>query len=448
MKRSVKKKMIPLAKGFWNIAVRDLLLLLLLLVCGVNEVSGANGAVGGTFEYQGNTYEITDLNATGSIPYCTLKSSKVSNDEPLIVPDYAYNSETEKLYMVTAIAANSCDSYRGSKVVIGNNVKTIGEKAFEHFGEHESSTLILGKNVRTIEDKAFEHFGEHKSGSKVFITSRSMPKNMSLRPKSFEHVENTTFYLANEYLYNKYKANNDWRVFDADNNNKGNSYSYPYPYEYDFNKGWKTFIGPEDMENYYIESIFGHGTKVAYLKEAQWISAENTYNLTFAETTAIKANTPYFINPTNDNIVYFSEAKCVVNDNNCTSVAVEGKDGYYAKMIGNASDEDSYLKKNEFYFRNYQGLHFYVAGEDSKNFVSPGKCHFRITEGTNDDTPVLAKVAMFMDFDDDTPTGITEVETSIKSPKGIYDIHGMYRGNNLQSLPKGLYIVNGKKIIK
>ena len=213
-------------------------------------------------------------------------------------------------------------------------------------------------------------------------------------------------------------------------------------------KGWKTFIGPEDMDNYYIESIFGHGTKVAYLKAAKWLSEQNTYNLTFAETTTIKANTPYFINPTNDDIKYITEATLKVSDNNCTSVSVEGKVGYYAKMIGNVSEEKYYLKKNEFYFRNYEGLHFYVAGEDSKSFVSLGKCHFRITKGENDNTPVLAKVAMFMDFDDDTPTGITEVETSIKSPKGIYDIHGMYRGNNLQNLPKGLYIVNGKKIIK
>ena len=56
MKRLVKKKMIPLAKGFWYIAGRDLLLLLLLLAWGVSEVSGANGAVGDTFDYQGNTY--------------------------------------------------------------------------------------------------------------------------------------------------------------------------------------------------------------------------------------------------------------------------------------------------------------------------------------------------------------------------------------------------------
>ena len=446
MKRLVKKKMIPLAKGFWYIAGRDLLLLLLLLAWGVSEVSGANGAVGDTFDYQGNTYKITEVYEWTQ--YCELTSSDVPDTEPLIVPDYAYNSDTGLEYQVESIAANSCKNYKGSKVVIGNNVRTIGGKAFEHFGESQTATLILGKNIKTIEENAFEHFGEHKSGSKVFITSRSMPKDIYIKPKSFEHVKNTTFYLANEYLYNQYKANSNWGVFDAANNNNGNSYSYPYPYEYDCNKGWKTFIGPEDMDNYYIESIFGHGTKVAYLKEAQWISEENTYNLTFAETTTIKANMPYFINPTNNNIVYFSEAKCVVNDNNCTSVAVEGKNGYYAKMIGNASEEDYYLKKNEFYFRNYQGLYFYVAEEDSKNHVSPGKCHFRITEGTDADTPVLAKVAMFMDFDDDTPTGITEVETSIKSPKGIYDIHGMYRGNNLQSLPKGLYIVNGKKIIK
>lgn len=111
MKRLVKKKMIPLAKGFWYIAGRDLLLLLLLLAWGVSEVSGANGAVGDTFNYQGNTYKITEVYTWTQC--CELTSSDVPNTEPLIVPDYAYNSDTGLEYQVVSIAANSCRNYRG-----------------------------------------------------------------------------------------------------------------------------------------------------------------------------------------------------------------------------------------------------------------------------------------------------------------------------------------------
>ncbi len=438
MNRLLKKKMIPRVKDFGNTMSRGMLLLMLLLVWGVNVV---NGEVGDTFVYLSNTYKITSEDALT----CTLTKGNVTDTDPFVVPDNAYNSGTA--YEVTKIADNACNSYKGTKIIIGNNVETIGEKAFEHFGEHSAVTLILGTSIRTISNKAFEHLGEQVSGCKVFITDTRKPSNQTLQGQSFEHVKNTTFYVKTEELYNIYYKTNGWRQFDADFNNDGNSYSYPFPYDYIVSKGWKTFIGPEDMSEYYIESIFGKGTKVAYLKEARWLSDINTYHLIFAETNKIEANTPYFINPTTD-FEYFSDKTFVEGDMNRTTVKVEYKDGYYANMIGVT---DSYgLYPNEFYFRNTgNGMYFYVVGENSdKILANAGKCYFKITQSDKwYDQAVLAKVAMSMDFDD-SPTGITDTEVKTQAAKGIYDIHGIYRGNNLQNLPKGLYIVNGKKIIK
>lgn len=429
MKRLVTKKMIPV-KDFWNIASRGLLMLLLLFVCGVNAANAAD-----TFKYLNNEYKITSDDA------CEMTSSSASNSDPIIVPDEAYDTSTQKSYKVTSIANNACKSYTGTKVVIGDNVQTIGNKAFEHFGEHDDITLILGKGIKALDGKSFEHLGEHK-GCKVFCTSKFPP---TIVKESFEHVKNTVFYVLNESVYDKYKAAENWCDFDG---KKGNSYKYPFPYNYELDKKWMTFVGPEDMDASYIESVFGHDTKVAYLRSASWDASQNQYNLVFDETTTIKANTPYFIKPTRKETSYYTEESCKAGDVNCTKVSVEGKSDYYANMIGNVSEQAYYLAINEFYFRNMEyGTYFYIAKEEKKNFVNPYKCYFRITKSESSD-PVLAKVAMFMDFDDDTPTGITEVEASAKLPKGIYDIHGMYRGNSLQNLPKGLYIVNGKKIIK
>lgn len=429
MKRLVTKKMIPV-KDFWNIASRGLLMLLLLFVCGVN---GANAA--STFTYLNNTYGITSEYA------CEMTATSASDSDPLIVPDEAYNTSTQKSYKVTAIANNACNNYKGLKVVIGDNVQTIGDKAFEHFGEHENTILILGKGITFLDGKSFEHLGEHK-GCKVFCTSEYPPNT---KTQSFEHVQNTVFYVLNELVYDRYKVAANWSDFDG---KKGNSYKYPFPYDYELKDKWMTFVGPEDMDACYIESVFGKGTMVAYLKSASWDASQNQYNLEFAETTTIKANTPYFIKPTRKETSYYTEESCKVSDVNCTKVSVKDKTGYYANMIGNVSEQAYYLKPKEFYFRNKdKGTYFYIATEDQNSFVNPYKCYFRITKSESSE-PVLAKVAMFMDFDDDTPTGITEVEASAKSPKGIYDIHGMYRGNSLQNLPKGLYIVNGKKIIK
>jgi len=47
----------------------------------------------------------------------------------------------------------------------------------------------------------------------------------------------------------------------------------------------------------------------------------------------------------------------------------------------------------------------------------------------------------------DAPSALVSVNDT-KNTKGIYSILGQYMGDNLQNLPKGMYIVNGKKLTK
>lgn len=48
-----------------------------------------------------------------------------------------------------------------------------------------------------------------------------------------------------------------------------------------------------------------------------------------------------------------------------------------------------------------------------------------------------------------TTTGIQQVEAAASAAvQPIYDLNGRYVGNNLSALPKGVYVVNGKKIVK
>lgn len=54
-------------------------------------------------------------------------------------------------------------------------------------------------------------------------------------------------------------------------------------------------------------------------------------------------------------------------------------------------------------------------------------------------------------FADDTTTGIANIQADGEvtiSHKGVYSLSGQYLGESTDSLPKGVYIVNGKKIIK
>ena len=45
-------------------------------------------------------------------------------------------------------------------------------------------------------------------------------------------------------------------------------------------------------------------------------------------------------------------------------------------------------------------------------------------------------------------TGIGEVETKTKANDKVYDLNGRYVGNDLSNLQRGVYIVNGRKIVK
>ena len=54
-----------------------------------------------------------------------------------------------------------------------------------------------------------------------------------------------------------------------------------------------------------------------------------------------------------------------------------------------------------------------------------------------------------INFGDDETTGIENIvtPTAISNQK-VYNLNGQYVGNDLKAMPKGIYIVNGKKVIK
>ena len=92
---------------------------------------------------------------------------------------------------------------------------------------------------------------------------------------------------------------------------------------------------------------------------------------------------------------------------------------------------------------------YYLAGNNTiKSLSSDGKikglrAYFKPA------SPAAAKV-MAINVDGIT-TAVSEVaidvDDSVNSGK-IYSINGQYQGYNMESLPKGVYVVNGKKIIK
>ena len=55
---------------------------------------------------------------------------------------------------------------------------------------------------------------------------------------------------------------------------------------------------------------------------------------------------------------------------------------------------------------------------------------------------------VFLSFSYDSTTGINKIEEVKKSLQGkVFNLNGQLVGNSLEGLSKGIYIVNGKKVI-
>lgn len=403
-----------------------------------------------SFSYEGYTYTVNKDGET-----VTLKSGNGQENGVVLVPGYAYDAAGHK-YPVTAIGQGAFSGFRGTKVIIGNYVTTIGENAFAKFAEKESNcVLVLGYNVTSIASKAFEKFGKTSENNKVIINCCAVP---TINKETFKNVTNTTFFVYDEEAYSDFKSADVWKDFDSANNSKNVKYSWPFPYEIHVMSGlWYTAVFPIDMSEAEIAYFFGEGTKVAYLQSANFDCEKNEYHLHFEYTSSISANTPYLICASDIANFPVEADGDPFASSLTTSVPVDNKTGYQAQMIGVYSRYN--LAENEFYLRSGRlqspsriahgpqytddfDYYFYVASNDGTSFVNAGKCFFRIL----DDKGNVAAAKPSCTFGSGEATAIESVQ-SPQSRKGIYNLCGQYLGDDVKSLPRGIYVVNGKKLI-
>lgn len=93
------------------------------------------------------------------------------------------------------------------------------------------------------------------------------------------------------------------------------------------------------------------------------------------------------------------------------------------------------------YDANHQNLGFYWAAEDGAAFTSKaGKAYLALPQAASAGVTGYAL--------DGTPVGIDQATTDAQTPAAIYTVDGrLVQQTNVNDLPKGLYIVNGKKVI-
>lgn len=204
---------------------------------------------------------------------------------------------------------------------------------------------------------------------------------------------------------------------------------------------WSTICLPFAMTNDQIVAAFGEmgtGWKLADFQgsDATEDDDENVIGLSvkFGKATAIEANHPYLIK--------VGEA--------VTSFTVDGVDI--------DPDEEPYLKvKRDYFYGTYVaetlvpeeslylfGNTFYYSKGDTKMKGYRGYFDLRevLTEMEDANTHIL------LVYDDET-TSIGEINAPNVLEGAVYNLNGQFFGTDvdLQSLPKGIYTVDGKKVV-
>ena len=201
-----------------------------------------------------------------------------------------------------------------------------------------------------------------------------------------------------------------------------------------FLKGWNTVCLPFTISN--VETFFGTGAK------AYTFNSIGENGLNFTSITELTASYPY--------LLYLPTA--ITEDIVLTDVTINSGDAtaWYTRQTDSSN--------NAYYFRGtYTPI---AAGEWTKNadtdiiYVVSNADAKIMKAGANAtmkgfrgyfDVAATAGARMAIFFDDDTTTGIGTIENGeLTIGTDVYNL----QGQKVQSLKKGLYIVNGKKVVR
>lgn len=199
---------------------------------------------------------------------------------------------------------------------------------------------------------------------------------------------------------------------------------------------WNTFCLPFSMNKDQITVNFGEGAEIKQL-ESMTVN-DNTYNLHFAdvEDGCIKAGTPYMIRISNaiNQIEVFDDIKVNTTDEPIiikkSSNGTMSFIGNYTKMPLEKDCGNFYISNNLFYYAGenanvtLKGFRGYLHGEDNEgNYIKA----FELSDESNN---------------------TDGIQTNLDYPhlQTIYTISGQQVSNSMKQLPKGLYIMGGKKV--
>lgn len=219
-------------------------------------------------------------------------------------------------------------------------------------------------------------------------------------------------------------------------------------------KGWNSIILPVDMTAAQVVEAFGEKTQLAEFDrlENNWIKFSTV--VVAGEDVVLHKNTPYIIYPAHEplkNYSYKSDGGVTeildgpvyvadgINYDNETSNLTHTVDGIGMTYTGSYSNSNK-VSKDSYMFSKGNLVH-----TNKEHTVKAYRCWLK------EDAP-FGKMLMFsLDGNGlDGTTGIQVIEENKQNTNtGIYNLGGVRMNtNNIDKLPKGVYVVNNKVVVK
>lgn len=255
------------------------------------------------------------------------------------------------------------------------------------------------------------------------IDNQSNPTNWTGSKQSIDiNYKNKTFITSIKVTYKiNFTLDESKDNTETISNNNGKTQDVTLTRTLVANK-WNTFCVPFETE------IAGTALEGATVKAVGEVVG-NVINL--VDATKIEAGVPYLVMPTTGNIVNPTFKSVTITE---ISAKKAGNDEY--KFVGTYSPKT--ISDQEF------GTIWGVTAEGklakiNANTTMKGLRAYFVFPTTT--------AAAKLNFDGET-TGINNIETNATVNGKVYNLNGQYVGNSLNGLKKGIYVVNGKKVIK
>lgn len=223
-----------------------------------------------------------------------------------------------------------------------------------------------------------------------------------------------------------------------------------------FNTGkWNSLILPVDMNADQVKAAFGENTKIArfdHLKD-NWIYFSPVEP--DADGNMLKANIPYIINPT-------KQPTAVNRNYNVGGEKTKHINGLVYTVTGIGYTKPAKLQHDDtekadgmIHYGSYENPTVVPANSyilhNSGNMVHTAVEHPNIKSyrtWLRETNPSGETLQMRVEQNDGPSTGIKVIEETAKNANAVYNVSGMrMNSSNTDNLPKGVYIINNKKVV-